>query len=109
MDYLQVLSGDTQAAEMLAAEVHRDISVDEVNTDTKQLQLDLPLEQCGMWIDPIGMTHIHFTQHFVMFPNQLITKLSPFINQNFPILYPINCRQPALQSTYESFHLYDLF
>jgi hypothetical protein len=43
---------------MLAAEVHRDISVDEVNTDTKLPELDLPLEQCGMWIDPIGMTHI---------------------------------------------------
>jgi hypothetical protein len=41
---------------MLAVEVHRDISVDEVNTDTDLPPLDLPLEQCGMWIDPIGMT-----------------------------------------------------
>ncbi|XP_021922841.1 inositol polyphosphate 1-phosphatase isoform X3 [Zootermopsis nevadensis] len=51
-----VLSGDTQASEMLAAEVHRDIGVDEVNTDTNLPLLDLPLEQCGMWIDPIDST-----------------------------------------------------
>jgi hypothetical protein len=57
MVYLQVLSGDTKAAEMLAAEVHRDLGVEEVDVDNLP-QLNLPLEQCGMWIDPIGMTHI---------------------------------------------------
>lgn len=54
---LQVLSGDTQAAELLAMEVHRDLGVEEVDMDNLP-QLNLPLEQCGIWIDPIGMTHI---------------------------------------------------
>lgn len=57
MVYLQVLSGDVQAAEVLAVEVHRDLGVEEIDTDNLP-QFTLPLEQCGMWIDPIGMTYI---------------------------------------------------
>ncbi|GFG34596.1 hypothetical protein Cfor_01927 [Coptotermes formosanus] len=50
-----VLSGDIQAAEVLAVEVHRNLSVEEIDTDNLP-QLTLPLEQCGMWIDPIDST-----------------------------------------------------
>lgn len=57
MVYLQVLSGDTQAAERLALEVHRDLRVEDVDMENLP-QLNLPLEQCGIWIDPIGMIHI---------------------------------------------------
>jgi hypothetical protein len=78
MVYLQVLSGDTQAAEMLAAEVHRDLKVEEVDMDNLP-QLNLPLEQCGMWIDPIGMTHIlHLAFCYVSSSFGYTLKFSPF-------------------------------
>jgi hypothetical protein len=77
--YLQVLSGDIQAAEVLAVEVHRDLSVEEINMDNLP-QFTLPLEQCGMWIDPIGMTHIlHSALYHVSNSVGLITELSLFI------------------------------
>lgn len=94
--YLQVLSGDTQAAEMLAAEVHRDIVVDEVNTDTNLPLLDLPLEQCGMWIDPIGVIltlYTYVTQHFMMFLNRLgCVENYLFFNQNCFRLFTVNSK-----------------
>ncbi|PNF33696.1 Inositol polyphosphate 1-phosphatase [Cryptotermes secundus] len=50
-----VLSGDTQAAERLALEVHRDLRLEDVDMENLP-QLNLPLEQCGIWIDPIDST-----------------------------------------------------
>ncbi|XP_069682433.1 inositol polyphosphate 1-phosphatase isoform X2 [Periplaneta americana] len=51
-----VLCGDIQAANVLAAEVHKDISVEELDLEDSLPLLDLPLEQYGMWIDPIDST-----------------------------------------------------
>ena len=50
----QVLGGDAHAAQVLAAEVHRDLSDKELELEKDLPQLNLPLDQCGMWIDPIG-------------------------------------------------------
>jgi hypothetical protein len=87
MVYLQVLSGDIQAAEVLAVEVHRDLSVEEIDMDSLP-QLTLPLEQCGMWIDPIGMTHIlHSALCNVARSVGLIIELPLFIYENSSKLF----------------------
>ena len=87
MVYLQVLSGDIQAAEVLAVEVHRDLNVEEIDMDNLP-QFTLPLEQCGMWIDPIGMTHIlHSALCHVSNSVGLITELSLFTYQNSSNLF----------------------
>ena len=50
-----VLNGDTKAACLLAAEVHREISLDDINTSTPQLSdLQIETSNVGVWIDPIG-------------------------------------------------------
>lgn len=86
--YLQVLSGDTQAAEMLAAEVHRDLTLQEVDADDDLPQLSLPLEKCGMWIDPIGMTHILISLSILYCFSYETICLS---NQSSHKLLPVNC------------------
>lgn len=98
MVYLQVLSGDIQAAEVLAVEVHRNLSVEEIDTDNLP-QLTLPLEQCGMWIDPIGMTHIrHSAFCNVSKSVGLITELPLFVYQNFSKLFSAHCNYKSNSS-----------
>jgi hypothetical protein len=68
-------------------EVHRNLSVEEFDMDNLP-QLTLPLEQCGMWIDPIGMTHIlHSALCNVSKSVGLIAELSLFMYQNSSKLF----------------------
>jgi hypothetical protein len=54
-DLLQVvLNEDAQAAELLAAEVHREVFLDDVNTKRPTGDFRVCLEDLGIWIDPIG-------------------------------------------------------
>ncbi|KAJ9577485.1 hypothetical protein L9F63_005986, partial [Diploptera punctata] len=52
----RVLGGDMLAAEVLAAEVHRDLNAEELALEKDLPQMNLPLDGCGMWIDPIDST-----------------------------------------------------
>lgn len=54
----QVLNGDTTAGDLLAAEVHRKISIDFDSVELNCIPNDLvlPLNQFGIWIDPIDST-----------------------------------------------------
>lgn len=51
-----MLDGDKAAAEKLAAEVHKEVLIDDVNVGTAPIppSLVLPIESLGIWIDPIG-------------------------------------------------------
>ncbi|XP_068081847.1 inositol polyphosphate 1-phosphatase isoform X2 [Anabrus simplex] len=53
-----VLNGDTRAAELLAREVHRNVSVEDINLPSPfvPVDLELPLDDLGIWIDPIDST-----------------------------------------------------
>lgn len=54
-----VLNGDNEAAQLLAAEVHRDVKVEDVTMDSTDLPEDsIDLTKVGVWIDPIGKTFI---------------------------------------------------
>jgi inositol polyphosphate 1-phosphatase len=56
-DLLQVvLNEDAQAAELLAAEVHREVFLDDVNTKRPTGDFSVCLEDLGIWIDPIDST-----------------------------------------------------
>lgn len=48
-----VLSGDHEAAERLAAVIHRDVSFSEVNTIPIP-HFEIDTTSLGIWIDPIG-------------------------------------------------------
>ncbi|KAJ1520964.1 hypothetical protein ONE63_004039 [Megalurothrips usitatus] len=54
----KVLDGDQAAAEMLAEEVHRVVEIDRVNIGYVPIppDLELPIEDLGIWIDPIDST-----------------------------------------------------
>lgn len=49
-----VLNGDQIAAALLAAEVHREIHVEDIKTNLRQ-EFEVALEKLGIWIDPIGI------------------------------------------------------
>lgn len=50
------MDGDSRAAHILATEVHRDISMENVNIGSVALptDIDIDLTKLGIWIDPIG-------------------------------------------------------
>lgn len=51
----KVLNGDRNAADLLAAEVHKDIEVDDINSQISgYLDLNIPVKNLSIWIDPIG-------------------------------------------------------
>lgn len=51
----KVLNGDRNAADLLAAEVHKDIAVDDINSQISgYLDLNIPVKNLSIWIDPIG-------------------------------------------------------
>ncbi|XP_060516681.1 inositol polyphosphate 1-phosphatase [Cylas formicarius] len=52
----KVLNGDTETADILATEVHKTISLDEVNATLPVRDFDLNIERVGIWIDPIDAT-----------------------------------------------------
>ncbi|KAK7872070.1 hypothetical protein R5R35_004555 [Gryllus longicercus] len=54
----QVLNGDTRAGGLLAAEVHKAVLVDyqSLNVDRIPDDLTLPVDNFGIWIDPIDST-----------------------------------------------------
>ncbi|KAF7279509.1 hypothetical protein GWI33_007091 [Rhynchophorus ferrugineus] len=53
----KVMDGDVEAARVLADEVHRTVSIDEVDTKTPTFDFDVDLENIGIWIDPIDGTN----------------------------------------------------
>ncbi|XP_074032748.1 inositol polyphosphate 1-phosphatase isoform X2 [Leptinotarsa decemlineata] len=57
----KVLNGDRIAAELLAAEVHKEIELAEINTTIPQQDFCIDLTELGVWIDPIDCTaeYIH--------------------------------------------------
>lgn len=59
---LQILRDDHQeAANALAAEVHRSISIDkELHEDIPELPNDTDYSKLGIWIDPIGKNFLKF-------------------------------------------------
>lgn len=62
----RVLGGDTHAAQVLAAEVHRDLNAKELSLEEDLPDLNLPLDRCGMWIDPIDSTAEYISGDEVM-------------------------------------------
>ena len=48
-----ILDGNEEAAKSLAEVIHSDISV-EADTKLQSLNTTIPLENTGIWIDPIG-------------------------------------------------------
>ncbi|CRK94974.1 CLUMA_CG008462, isoform A [Clunio marinus] len=67
---LKVLDGNEKAAEALAVEVHKDVSVDEIETLPDIVEL-INIEQVGIWIDPIDGTaeYINGNCSSTSFPN----------------------------------------
>ncbi|KAJ8871468.1 hypothetical protein PR048_027785, partial [Dryococelus australis] len=54
----KVLGGDAEAAELLAAEVHREMLPEDINVGSTTFphDIEVPLHQMAMWIDPIDST-----------------------------------------------------
>ena len=50
---MKVLDGNKEAAELLAAVVHSDISL-QLETELASQIPELPIDNLGIWIDPIG-------------------------------------------------------
>lgn len=51
----KVMGNDVVAAQLLAAEVHKDIQFSDVpNTLEIPINLDINMDDLGIWIDPIG-------------------------------------------------------
>ena len=50
---LKVLNGNEEAAEALAEEIHKNVSVDE---ELPEFTESIDIEKCGVWIDPIDGT-----------------------------------------------------
>lgn len=51
-----VLNGDHVAATLLAAEVHRDLNIEDINTDVPSKKFGVNFDELGIWIDPIDCT-----------------------------------------------------
>nr|CAH7717482.1 unnamed protein product [Callosobruchus chinensis] len=49
-----VLSGDQLAANLLAAEVHKEIDIKDVDTKIPAEEFEVELNDLAIWIDPIG-------------------------------------------------------
>lgn len=65
----KVLDGDKNAADILAAEVHKNIVMDDINSQISScLNLDIPVSNLGVWIDPIGKYHA-FWNNIDLYPN----------------------------------------
>ena len=59
----QVLDGNKEAADILAALVHRDVTFSP-DPDLMERVPDLPVEHLGIWIDPVGeVTLVRFYQY----------------------------------------------
>ncbi|XP_063223592.1 inositol polyphosphate 1-phosphatase [Bacillus rossius redtenbacheri] len=54
----KVLEGDAEAAELLAMEVHREMLLEDINVGSTSFphEVEVPLHQMAMWIDPIDST-----------------------------------------------------
>lgn len=50
-----VLNDDEEAAKLLAAEVHRDVKLTDVNVARDFPNDELNYSEIGIWVDPIGM------------------------------------------------------
>lgn len=52
----KVLDNDKYTANLLATEIHRDISITEVpnHVDSNTYELNIDVNDVGIWIDPIG-------------------------------------------------------
>lgn len=50
----KVLNDDPEAAHLLAEEVHRDLTIDDVATQRPDVEISLNYAKLGVWIDPIG-------------------------------------------------------
>lgn len=55
----KVLNDDKTAANLLAAEVHKEIDIETINTAKlpDNCDLNINLNDLGIWIDPIGLIH----------------------------------------------------
>lgn len=51
----KVLNGDEHAANLLATEVHREIKMQDVDTELPIKNFDVDINNVGIWIDPIGI------------------------------------------------------
>lgn len=52
----KVLNDDPEAAHLLAEEVHRDLTIDDVATQRPDVEISLNYAKLGVWIDPIDST-----------------------------------------------------
>ncbi|XP_049820304.1 inositol polyphosphate 1-phosphatase [Aethina tumida] len=52
----KVLNGDEHAANLLATEVHREIKMQDVDTELPIKNFDVDINNVGIWIDPIDCT-----------------------------------------------------
>lgn len=52
----EVLDDDAEIAELLASEIHKEITLDEVPVDINiaSCDFDIDIDDLGIWIDPIG-------------------------------------------------------
>lgn len=71
----QVLDNDEHTAMLLASEIHRDISINEVpidNIDLNSYHLEIDVNDVGIWIDPIGKNIYNLFINFIVeFPGFL--------------------------------------
>lgn len=60
----KVLNGDEKAAKLLATEVHKDISIDDVNASNDNIPeaFELDCTNLAIWIDPIGKLFLFYLQ-----------------------------------------------
>ena len=52
----EVLNDDAEIAELLACEIHKEISLGElpIQVDTELCDFNIDIDDLGIWIDPIG-------------------------------------------------------
>ena len=62
-----VLNEDSQAAELLATEVHKKVSLDNIHTKKPGEDFVIDLKDVGIWIDPIGTIIIRKHPIFTLF------------------------------------------
>ena len=60
---VKVLGGNIEAARLLATAVHSEPDQQLCETSSELSHLILPLEGCGIWIDPIGEFHKYGKNH----------------------------------------------
>ena len=51
-----MLDGNEAVSRILATMIHEPCDRSSTNQELSEVQVDIPLEQLGIWIDPIGLS-----------------------------------------------------